>query len=536
MDTESTYSGYSYHSGRSRGSHRHGERSRDRHKSRSKDSRSEKSVTINPAPAEPLLGDTAVRGEPVQDDTWGETTTAVTGTSEHSLSQEDIVRITKDLEDSVGLDCRRYFTLTLAVILGLLVFLSPLAFMILPHLLWPEKLQSCGTACEGLFISVAFKLLILLLAVWALFFRPARTSLPRLFVFRALLAVLVLLFVLAYWLFYSVRILDSQDEDYQGIVHYAVSLVDALLFIHYLAIVLLELRQLQPYFSVCVTRSTDGETRHYNLGQLSIQRAALAILEHYYCDFAIHNPALLTASKSRAAKHLAGLKVYNVDGDLPTAPAEGPGNNAAAGMAHSQSRAIIAAAAHCRDSSHNELYYEEAEHDRRVRKRKARLVVAVEEAFTHVKHMKEEEQKKAPGDVMDPREAAQAIFPSMARALQKYLRTTKQQHCHSMESIQQHLAFCISNNMSPKAFLESYLKPGPTLQYSRDHWLARQWTLVSEASVTSGLRDGTVFILKCADFGLVVTVKRIPYIRLSEEYIDPKSHKFVLRLQSETSV
>ena len=79
-----------------------------------------------------------------------------------------------------------------------------------------------------------------------------------------------------------------------------------------------------------------------------------------------------------------------------------------------------------------------------------RLVVAVEEAFTHIKRLQEEEQKKAPGDVMDPREAAQAIFPSMARALQKYLRTTKQQHCHSMESIQQHLAFCITNNMTPK--------------------------------------------------------------------------------------
>ncbi|XP_051915191.1 vang-like protein 1 isoform X3 [Hippocampus zosterae] len=286
MDTESAYSGYSYHSGRSRGSHRHGEKSRDRHKSRSKDSRSEKSVTINPAPAEPLLGDAAVRGEQVQDDNWGETTTAVTGTSEHSLSQEDVVRITKDLEESVGLDCRRYFTLTLAVVLGLLVFLSPLAFLVLPHLLWPEKLQSCGTACEGLFISVAFKLLILLLAVWALFFRPPRASLPRLFVFRALLAVLVLLFVVSYWLFYGVRILDSQDEDYQGIVQYAVSLVDALLFIHYLAIVLLELRQLRPYYSVCVTRSTDGETRHYNLGQLRSgeqrghRNGALAVQSH----------------------------------------------------------------------------------------------------------------------------------------------------------------------------------------------------------------------------------------------------------------
>uniref|UniRef100_A0A673IUA6 Vang-like protein n=1 Tax=Sinocyclocheilus rhinocerous TaxID=307959 RepID=A0A673IUA6_9TELE len=462
------------------------------------------------------------------DDNWGETTTAVTGTSEHSLSQEDIVRISKDLDDSVGLDCKRYLNVALSVILGLVVFLTPLAFLILPHLLWADRLTACGTACEGLFISVAFKLLILLLAVWALFFRPPRAGLPRIFIFRALLATLVLLFVLSYWLFYGVRILDSQDEDYQGIVQYAVSLVDALLFIHYLAIVLLELRQLQPFFSLCVTRSTDGATQHYNLGQLSVQRAAVVILENYYKDFPVHNPAMLTASKSRAAKHLAGLKVYNVDGP--------GGNNAAAGIAQSQSRAMIAAAARRRDSSHNELYYEEAEHERRVRKRRARLVVAVEEAFTHIRCMQEEEQKKARGDVMDPREAAQAIFPSMARALQKYFRTTRQQHLHSMESIQQHLAFCITNNMTPKAFLESYLTTGPTLQYGKDRWLARQWTLISEASVTSGLKDGTVFLLKCIDFCLVVTTKKIPYIQLAEEFIDPKSHKFVLRLQSETSV
>ncbi|XP_076839635.1 vang-like protein 1 [Brachyhypopomus gauderio] len=532
MDTESTYSGYSYHSGRSRGSHRHGERSRDRHKSRSKDSsRSEKSVTINAPPAQPLLGDQTLRGDETQDDNWGETTTAITGTSEHSLSQEDIVRISKDLDDSVGLDCGRYLAVSLSVLLGVLVLLTPVAFLLLPRLLWPEKLRACGTACEGLFIAVAFKLLILLLAVWALFLRAPRAALPRIFAFRALLATLVLLLVLSYWLFYGVRILDTQDEDYQGIVQYAVSLVDALLFVHYLAVVLLELRQLQACFSLCVTRSTDGQTRHYSLGQLSIQRAAVAILENYYRDFPVHNAALLTASKSRPAKNLGELKVYSVDGPGATGAA------GAVGISQSQSRAMIAAAARRRDSSHNELYYEEAEHERRVRKRKARLVVAVEEAFTHVRRVQEEEQRKAvAGEGMDPREAAQAVFPSMARALQKYLRTTRQQHCHSMESIQQHLAFCITHGMTPKAFLESYLSPGPTLQYSRDRWLSRHWTLISEASVTSSLTDGTVFLLKCIDFSLVVTTKKIPYIKLSEEFIDPKSHKFVLRLQSETSV
>lgn len=37
-----------------------------------------------------------------------------------------------------------------------------------------------------------------------------------------------------------------------------------------------------------------------------------------------------------------------------------------------QSRAMIAAAARRRDNSHNEYYYEEAELERRIRKRKAR--------------------------------------------------------------------------------------------------------------------------------------------------------------------
>lgn len=87
-----------------------------------------------------------------------------------------------------------------------------------------------------------------------------------------------------------------------------------------------------------------------------------------------------------------------------------------------------------------------------------------------------------------------------------------------------------------QAFLERYLSAGPTLQYDKDRWLSTQWRLISDEAVTNGLRDGIVFVLKCLDFSLVVNVKKIPFIVLSEEFIDPKSHKFVLRLQSETSV
>lgn len=102
-----------------------------------------------------------------------------------------------------------------------------------------------------------------------------------------------------------------------------------------------------------------------------------------------------------------------------------------------------------------------------------RLVVAVEEAFMHVRRMQQEEQKASPGDVMDVREAALAIFPSMARALQKYLRTTRRQHCHSMDSIQRHLAFCLTHNMSPKVGKLQYLVPDhPLASITTRHLLA----------------------------------------------------------------
>ncbi|XP_066063055.1 vang-like protein 2 [Chamaea fasciata] len=522
MDNESQYSGYSYKSGHSRGSRKHRDR-RDRHRSKSREGpRGDKSVTIQ-TPGEPLLDNESARGGDDRDDNWGETTTVVTGTSEHSISHDDLTRIAKDMEDGARLDCSRHLGVALGAALALLAFLTPLAFLLLPQLLWRDELEPCGTPCEGLFISVAFKLLILLLASWALFFRRPKAFFPRVFVFRATLMVLVFLLVVSYWLFYGVRILDSRDRDYRGVVQFAVSLVDALLFVHYLAVVLLELRQLQPQFTLKAVRSADGASRFYNVGHLSIQRAAVWILENYYHDFPVYNPALLNLPKSVLAKKMSGFKVYSLGEENST-------NNSSG-----QPRAVMAAAARRRDNGHNEFYYEEAEHERRVRKRRARLVVAVEEAFTHIKRLQEEEQKN-PREVMDPREAAQAIFASMARAMQKYLRTTKQQPYHTMESILQHLEFCITHDMTPKAFLERYLTSGPTIQYHKERWLAKQWTLVSEEPVTSGLRDGAVFVLKRHDFSLVVSAKKIPFFQLSEEFVDPKSHKFIMRLQSETSV
>ena len=71
---------------------------------------------------------------------------------------------------------------------------------------------------------------------------------------------------------------------------------------------------------------------------------------------------------------------------------------------------------------------------------------------------------------LSPYEAAQAVFPSLSRPLQKYLRVTRQQPRHTMESILQHLATCLSFDMSPRAFLEKYLVSSLVLQVLLYSW------------------------------------------------------------------
>ena len=73
---------------------------------------------------------------------------------------------------------------------------------------------------------------------------------------------------------------------------------------------------------------------------------------------------------------------------------------------------------------------------------------------------------------MDPYEAAQAIFPSMARPLQKYLRITRQQPRHTVESILQHLAISLSHDLSARAFVEKFLAASPVMQVKRKRKLA----------------------------------------------------------------
>ena len=230
-------------------------------------------------------------------------------------------------------------------------------------------------------------------------------------------------------MFYGVHLLEDRTKiAYKDIVQFALSLIDALLFVHYLAILLLELRHLSPQYCVKVVRSPDGQSATFPLGNLSVQRAAAHVLEKYYVEFPVYNPYLETLPGTKGKKGASSYKVYDIDGGA------NDGNSTVVSQM-SKGRG---------HSSHNERYYEEDDYERKVRitiltititnvmtnhqlkvrKRRARLLTAAEESFTHIRRMRQEHtggRKQA----LSPYEAAQAVFPSLSRSLQKYLRVTR---------------------------------------------------------------------------------------------------------------
>ncbi|KAL1131666.1 hypothetical protein AAG570_011279 [Ranatra chinensis] len=529
METESIKSAPSEHSSKSKRSRAHSHRSAHRSHSH-KNIRNHKIGEDNMAPFQTAVTVDETRdGQEIievqilpQDDNWGENTTAVTGnTSDQSGSVEEVSLWPSDPESGIGFACSRYLGTVLTAVLSVIAFISPITMLILPKLgFFPSlgaslsaaeqaELLSCAAECKGLLVSLCFKLILLSTGAWAVFIRKSRATLPSIFMFRAIVLLLVFICTFTYWLFYVVQITEGAREsatgeenlEYRALVAYASSLTDTLLFIHYLAVILIEIRHLQPSYYVKVVRSPDGESRAYAIGQLSIQRAAVWILDKYYTEFSIYNPYLERIPVSKSRKPTSSFKYYEVDGV-------------------------------------NNSTLQEHDYERRVKKRRARLITAAEEAFTHIKRLNHEPEKNiiVPAVPMDAHEAAQAVFPSLARALQKYLRVTRQQPRHTVESILQHLAQCLSHDLSPRAFLERFLQPSPVLQNEKEQKEVQTWSLICDELLSRPLRPGCVFQLRQNDISLLCTVHNLPHFNVTEEVIDPANNRFVLRLNSETSV
>jgi vang-like len=114
-----------------------------------------------------------------------------------------------------------------------------------------SKLLACKADCKGALLALSLKTAILGAAIWVLLVRRPRATMPRIFALKAFLLALLTVVLLSFWLFYLASLTPGRTE-YAALVSFANSLVDTLNFTLWLAVVLLEVRQLQPAFCIKV--------------------------------------------------------------------------------------------------------------------------------------------------------------------------------------------------------------------------------------------------------------------------------------------
>lgn len=501
---------------------------------------------------------------------WENETVITANTSAHSGSFEiDLNLVGKSKNENKRLSpeelISQYSGSIVAGLVSLAAFLSPILMVILPSLSDEWRISECTSDCDALFMSFVFKLMLLLVGTWLVFVKQPRANLPRIFLYRALVLALVFLLVISYWLFFVVRAADRRFADveipYQNLLSsYSVPLVENLLWVHYLAVILMEVRHQQARFYVKVVRSPDGVSKSFTLGQMCIQRAAVSVLDRYYSDFAKYNPHLDEISSASVSSRkrskssngnnpaitstiaergsilgngsnnmsVGGLKYYEVDAINGNGSAGGTNAN---NIAPSEVSTRFEQQSH--PSSNNCRSHAFRKREEQIDRRKRRLVSCTLSAFNRIRSA---DLNSSPTSSATPLEIAQAVFPSIDRSLRKYLRVTKQQHLYTQEAILRHLSLILTYGLSAHTFLEKYLSSDPTQNYDLKRQSVQTWDLFSDLLVNRSICDGTTIVLRQEEISLLVTFSSLPFFNLKEVVPDSKNNRFVLTINSESSV
>ncbi|CAG5110566.1 Oidioi.mRNA.OKI2018_I69.chr2.g4952.t1.cds [Oikopleura dioica] len=462
----------------------------------------------------------------------GENETFATSEATSIVSNKDLLKFQIDRSAPTRSCSRCSLQFFLTVTFTIFVYISPILFLTLPKFI-PQLFETeipgdyepisqnfTDIGFQGQLIAIAVKLMILMFATAVYLSSETRIArLPSINLYRLLVSAVSFAVISIFWLFYAFKVIHWNQWDYAPIIVFTSCYVDVLLFLHYLGLVILYLRCKHTVYLLEVTRSTDGDTRYYNAGANSIQATAAYVLQKYYRDFPLYNPALQYRSKSSYRVRSSSFKVYNID---ETGENHHPDEEADA-------KAIITAAARRRDAGQNERYFHDVERERRIRKRRSRLECAVDDAFTVV-HRDINSNHSA-------REVAEELWPTMARSMQKYLRTTRQHQHYTREDVLDHLSFCFRHGIGPRGFLAKYLSPQPSITYPGHLLDNAAWSVSCDEPLLSGIRAGVTFEIIQSDYKLIVTVRKQPTLVLHDEYIDPKSFRFKLDLnQAESPV
>ena len=469
---------------------------------------SEQTETINMFPRGGQEGEGREGREPTYNvsSTSDYNTISVTEPSDGSSDQQALIR--DSLPVSLASLSRRLES-WLGSALFLVTVISPLVMISLPNMdLLPLKLSQlqCGVGCEGMKISIIFKLLLLSLACWALLSTNCGGSLPRVRLIRSGLVCLLVLILSLFWTVYSLQLTEHHRArlQYESLVWLASSLVTCLLYLNYLTLLLLLLTPgLSSGLVIHVIRAEDGASRYFNIGSVSLQEAAREVVSSYYRSF---SPALLQAERSN--KHRT---------NLITATEE------------SFARLENHQADTAKDWS----------------------------CSPTLPYPDQDISTGSQPSAQEVHQVAQAIFPSIYKHLLKYLKSSRKSSQHTMDSIMTHLVTYIKYGMSPQAFLSLYFSPSSVIEVRRRTMTARtqetvsnifplqtvpqdgevEWLVESEESLLREVREGQVLRLLHGRTVLHCRVKAAPALEISSlSYRDTISPSFVWEGDRESPV
>nr|CAD2147321.1 unnamed protein product [Meloidogyne enterolobii] len=383
----------------------------------------------------------------------------------------------------------------------------------------------CEIECQGQLLNLSGKTVLLFLALYVLFWRRSTADLPRLHLHRAAFALFVFFVLFAFWLFYIARILLERNIQLIYLISFAISLLDILLFIHCIWI-FFELRQIRPVYCIHFVRDPDGEWHSHEIGQMSIQEAAVQVLLLYRVHFPVYNSVLEHTRRSntfggrfRSAMGRPGFKLYDIDGqgDQTTA------------LSEMNARILMQAASQRRMAAHNELFHEECDWERRFKKRKCRLISCTEEIFAQVQSSEFENDYKMGTagnqivEPMDPQVAAKAVLSSIAKQLNRFLRYTRQERFHTQSSVFAHVQRCLAFGFSARTFLQRFFSNAMPFQEDLPE---SKWSLICGNNIraSNSIHHGLTFVLRCHnddsfDRGvqLLCSVSALPFVNLTEQ-------------------
>ncbi|CAD5215894.1 unnamed protein product [Bursaphelenchus okinawaensis] len=422
-------------------------------------------------------------------DDWGENTTIITSEQSFGGGPPERVPVPYEPLKEPERGCFGFISSCLMFFFTVWMVCSAIAMVVIPFLLiqadfYETKELQCELDCTtNIFVILIFTL-ILTYAVYATM-KPTNAVLPRVR-FRRVAFIFFLVFILSsFWLFYIVQALLRSTIDYLIIQKLAITLLFVLIILQILWITHDRLRR-STMFRVTITRDPDGEVHVLQLGQTSIQEISVEILRFYETTFSNFNLQTYRARAGASQKNItmptAGFKLYDIDGNASQCVDEGA------------MKKMVEVAAKQSAALSSDYCMEEGDKERKLRRKKYRLLLSTEEAFAQIGSM----NLKFANDNMarlDPVKSAKIVSGAIGKHLNRYLKHTHQQSDFPPSGVQRNLENCFRHQFSARTFLSRFFGTQrffPSLPESR-------WTISSDKIVTQQIQDGTEFVLRCQD-------------------------------------